>query len=312
MITKIDIKSVVGGDLELPLQGISSYQVVDIQGLQPVPASIVTSKFANVDGSFFQNAKGEERNIVLTLRSSPDYSSNETVGETRRALYPWFAPKTNIEFKVTSDDFATVIAYGWVESFETNIFSRDPEFQISIICPDPYLYAETNVVVTEETFDSRGDSLGYFLPNPGDVPVGFDFWLIGFSSLAAEPVRLSRAEILMPAIALEGGGSSGPPPIVHPIVNSMTYNGPAYSQGIPWAFKISTKKGQKSAKYTLINEEGPPYDRYEDPPTENVLGYIDDWMEVQVGVDRIFLTLDGNVVPPDVIEFNYRPMYLGL
>ena len=47
-----------------------------------------------------------------------------------------------------SDDMGPVEISGIVESVEINSFSKDPEFIVSIICPDPYFTALTPTVVT--------------------------------------------------------------------------------------------------------------------------------------------------------------------
>jgi hypothetical protein len=46
---------------------------------------------------------------------------------------------------------ADVEISGYVESVANNIFSKDPEFLVSIICPDPYFISVDPVVITGQT-----------------------------------------------------------------------------------------------------------------------------------------------------------------
>lgn len=118
--------------------GSTPYIVKNIDGVDPVRATISTTSYANQDGGFYQSAKTEMRNIVLTIGYRPDLTSGMSIQEIRRSMYSVFDPKARVKLRFIDTDEAPVEIEGFVESHETSIFSRDPEVQISILCPDPY------------------------------------------------------------------------------------------------------------------------------------------------------------------------------
>lgn len=131
-----------GGDREFPL--------ISVEGLGPVAAEIVTSPrpFTGVN---FDSAKINSRNVVLTIGLRPDYASGSKAMSLRRYLYGGMAPGNNVSIMLEGDGlyqgFDTEgFLQGVVESFEPNIFSKDPEVQISIICPEPYIVGGSDQV----------------------------------------------------------------------------------------------------------------------------------------------------------------------
>ena len=87
MLTKVEVYTARGDTLELPLEDTSSgFVVKDIEGLGPVKASIVSSKFAQIDGSTYQASRRENRNVLMTIGIEVQHSSL-TVSERRNVLY---------------------------------------------------------------------------------------------------------------------------------------------------------------------------------------------------------------------------------
>src|SRR5262245_38075871 len=127
MLTKVEVRPVSGLLLTLELDDATSgFIVQDIDGLDPVKATIVSSTFANLDGAQFQSSKREPRNIVMTLGLEPDYI-NQSVRDLRSALYPFFMPKSFISMRFFMSDGLTVDISGYVESMETSLFSKARE-----------------------------------------------------------------------------------------------------------------------------------------------------------------------------------------
>lgn len=131
-------------------------QVTNIDGLDPVKASVNTSPLGSVDGDAFVGSNVPSRNIVLTLHPNPDWD-NYTHEVLRRLIYSYFMPKQPTRLVFYSDDMPTVHIDGIVESVEANIFSKDPEFLVSIICPDPYFTAHSPTIVSGQSVRSGGD-----------------------------------------------------------------------------------------------------------------------------------------------------------
>jgi Phage tail protein RIFT-related domain len=128
-------------------------QIRDIQGLDPVKASVNTSPYGSVDGESWVGSSVLSRNIVLTVGINPDWA-NWTYESLRRLLYEYFMPKRPVQLVFYSDDMDPVQIRGVVESAAINQFSKDPEFVISVICPDPYFTSLNPEVVTGQSIRS--------------------------------------------------------------------------------------------------------------------------------------------------------------
>lgn len=137
MLTRIDARSSQGEVLSLPLDDDSSGLIVsEITGLDPVKATIVTSSFAQLDGTQYQTSRRENRNIVIKLDVDADYIST-TVRDLRKRLYAFFMPKSNVDLSFYLSEGLTLDISGVVESFDFPLFVKEPTATISIICFDP-------------------------------------------------------------------------------------------------------------------------------------------------------------------------------
>ena len=137
MIKTVKITNYRGEVLTLDLANpySSGLAVTNIDGLGPEKASINTVEIASNDGSMFNSARVESRNIVLSLRFV-----GTNVEECRRLTYKFFPLKKTLTFEVITDERQAAIT-GYVESNEPDIFSKTENTKISIICPDPFFKA---------------------------------------------------------------------------------------------------------------------------------------------------------------------------
>ena len=134
-------------------------QIRDIQGLDPVKAAVNTSPFGSVDGAAYLGSNVPIRNIVLTLRPNPNWD-DWTYEKLRRLVYSYFMPKLLTQLVFYSDDIPPVEIFGYVEDCNVNPFSKDPEIQVSIICPDPYFTAlDATVVLGQSTRDNSNPTI---------------------------------------------------------------------------------------------------------------------------------------------------------
>lgn len=170
MLTRVEVDNLQGSTLSLPLQDISSgYIVKNIEGLDPVKATIVSSSFAQLDGSQFQGSRRENRNIMLTIGIEPYYGAS-TVRELRSALYAFFMPKTTVNISFFMDDVKFASIQGMVESCETPLFSQEPEVVVSVLCFDPNFVAPAVTTVAGTTVsDTTEQTIAY----PGTVEAGY-------------------------------------------------------------------------------------------------------------------------------------------
>ena len=120
-------------------QNESDFQVVSIEGLNPPNAQINRSTAVGLDGSKFNSARLEERNIVITLKL------NGNIEENRLTLNKYFSTKQWCKFyyKNTHRD---VYIEGYIESNEYGLFNKSETMQISIVCPYPYFKDAQTIV----------------------------------------------------------------------------------------------------------------------------------------------------------------------
>lgn len=146
--------------LPLSVEGRSEtdlIRILNIEGLDPVNASVDTTSFATIDGVDIIGSNVASRNIVLTIGSNPDWNT-WTYESLRKLLYSYFMPKRVVRLVFYSDDMVPVEIYGIVETVSDNIFSKNPECIVSIICPDPYFTALDPVVLTGQSIRPGGDA----------------------------------------------------------------------------------------------------------------------------------------------------------
>ena len=111
-----------------------NYYITSVQGLTPPHTAVNTATAGTIDGTFFNSARVEQRNIVITVVINGDIETN------RQRLYTIFPRKTpcTVYFKNANRDVKIV---GYVEALEGDLFVQREQMQISIICPRPYFEA---------------------------------------------------------------------------------------------------------------------------------------------------------------------------
>lgn len=149
MIKSFKVTNYLGDSIKLILgePEKSGFLVKSVTGLGPSKASIITTDISTNDGSRFNSARLSQRNIVLNLLFVESVY-HESIEDIRQKSYKYFPLKKNLELIIETDN-RLLKANGYVESNEPNIFSSQEGTQISIICPDPYLYAAGEDNVTD-------------------------------------------------------------------------------------------------------------------------------------------------------------------
>lgn len=107
------------------------YAVVGIDGLTRPPTSINTAIAGGIDGSFFNSARVEQRNLVISIILRGDIETN------RQALYTIFPLKSKCTIYFSNKNRDVKIE-GFVETLEADLFTMQERVQVSIICPRPY------------------------------------------------------------------------------------------------------------------------------------------------------------------------------
>ncbi len=160
MLTDVKAYSSWPSAPNLPLNILGSaetdlIQIRNIEGLHPVKASINTTSRGSVAGASIGGSSIPSRNIVLTLGLNPDWDE-WTYDKLRDLVYLYFMPSKPTRLIFFRQDKTTVQIEGVVESVENNMFSKDPELQVSIICSDPYFIAVDPTVLTGQTIRPDG------------------------------------------------------------------------------------------------------------------------------------------------------------
>jgi hypothetical protein len=155
----------------MPLGSVDDVRmhIRNIEGIGPVKSEIAMAPFALARGEFDQGSSTGSRNIVLNLGMNPLLSAGETMTALRHQVYRYFMPEIKVTLTFSSDELPDVYIDGVVESLEPNIFSQDPEMQISIICARPDFIDPTEQTVGPNNADDYSTEIEY----SGSVSTGF-------------------------------------------------------------------------------------------------------------------------------------------
>lgn len=138
MIKSITVVNYHGESLKLTLPNplLSGLVVTSMSGLGPSKANINSTELATSDGALFNSSRIVSRNITMSLK----FLENPTIEDSRQKSYKYFPVKKPLMLIIETDNRTSYI-YGYVESNEADIFSKQAGTTISIICPDPYFYS---------------------------------------------------------------------------------------------------------------------------------------------------------------------------
>ena len=141
MIKSFKVTNYLGDSMKLDLRGPekSGFLIKSVSGLGPSKANVNTTEVSTNDGSLFNSARLNQRNIVFEF-VFVETVYRESIEDVRQKSYKYFPMKKNLELVIETDN-RFVKTTGYVESNEPNIFSSQEGTQISIICPDPYFYS---------------------------------------------------------------------------------------------------------------------------------------------------------------------------
>lgn len=203
LIEKLEVTNVAGSTLELPLEDdTQGFIIKNIEGLGPGKATMATSGYAALDGAQYHTSFFEPRNILITLGLVPNFEVNSTF-ELRSILYGYFMPKSEITLDFTLLDKFSGMGTGQdrkyrqikgvVESFEPDIFAKDPSVVLSVMCYEPdFIDPNMNTLSWNTVNDTSLTSFQY----EGTVPTGFTFTL--FVHTQIDRVRIRHKHAISP------------------------------------------------------------------------------------------------------------------
>ncbi len=119
----------------------TGFLITEMEGMGPVKSDIQTTDISSGNGSRYNSARMNERNIVAHIMF---YETDEfvSVEDLRQKTYQYFPCKQKVRLTMTTDNRQLYID-GYIESNEPDIWSEQETTEISIICPDPF-FREVN------------------------------------------------------------------------------------------------------------------------------------------------------------------------
>lgn len=117
------------------------YVLVNCDGIYEIHNKVSTSDNTMIDGATYQGSVTQKRNIVLSLVDKTDHKQN------RYQLYQLFKPKSKGTFTYNEDDEIRTIDY-YVESIDIESMGNTRKSTVSLICPDPFFEAPSDITVT--------------------------------------------------------------------------------------------------------------------------------------------------------------------
>jgi len=277
----------------------SGFFIRGIEGLGPAKGTINTSESLSLDGSAYNSARVSERNIVFNL----GFLEKPTIEDTRLKTYKYFPLKRRVIISVETDT-RIYQTFGYIESNEPNIFSKEEACLISVICPNSYFY-DTDVIV--ENFSNIVNMFSFPFSNESLTEN-----LIVFSNLLSETQK---------NIIYSGDSTPGITMYIHfigPVVNLVIYNlitGESMSidsdilialtgEGLQAGddVVISTSKGNKSV---ILYRDGGLINIL------NTLGEDPDWFSLERGDNIFYYAVDSGI---SNLQFRveYQPLYEGI
>lgn len=269
MLTGVEVSTIQGAILGLSLEDIvDGYIISEIEGLDPVKATVVSSSYASMDGEVYESSRREKRNIIIHLDLEPDWTTS-TVTQLRNSLYGFFLPKAYLSLRFYSDDGSYVDISGVVESFESPLFTNAPSATISILCFDPDFYDPNQVTVPGTSVSTNTPSIIHY---DGTTETGFEFEL-----------NVNRT---LSEFSIFNTGSDG-------LERTMRFVAPFVAGDV---LKISTVPGNKYVTLTRGNSD-----------YALLYSFVDNngtWISLQPGDNSFYVSVVGAAIPFTITYFN--------
>lgn len=175
MLTEVQATSAQGSLLSLPLGDVSNgIFIKNIEGLDPVKATIVSSSVPGETGEVYLSAKREGRDIKFTLGLNPDFVA-EQPRDVRTRLYQFFMPRTFVDLKFIDSGATAADISGMIESFDAPLFVEEPEATIVVRCFNSDFVDQDLVSLSG---NSVSNTLDTTINYEGSVETGFEFYLL--------------------------------------------------------------------------------------------------------------------------------------
>ena len=133
-----------------------------IEGIYAFQGEVFTSPYSQTSGDRYKSTRAPRRNIVVSGKIYDDFWDN------RQLMYRVFRLGSLGRFCYTEPDQSNRYADYYVESVEIDQDAYRGEYQISLICPDPFFYDGANEVIDLAAWESDFIFEHDFLTAPGE------------------------------------------------------------------------------------------------------------------------------------------------
>jgi len=214
MLSRVEVQNNRGDTLSLPLSNTSGgYLVKAIEGLDPVKATLVSTTIAQVDGAKLQTSRRDPRNITMRLGIVPNHTTS-TVQGLREYLYRFLLPQASVDLKFYFDEVLEAVTSAVVETFETSLFSADPEINVSLVCYDPNFYAPFPVELSGLTVTTTDmEEMTYF----GMADAGFILHVDITADVPGVTLQIARPDNIVQTLNVEADLLAGDEVVVNTI-----------------------------------------------------------------------------------------------
>lgn len=132
---------------QLELTHNEAYVITNIVGIDPPDAVINTTRNANADGSVFNSAYVDNRQITITL------AINKPAEANRIQLYQYFKTKYPIRLYYQNST-RNVYVDGFTQNISINFFNKKEIAQITILCPNTFFNGVNDSITEFSTVES--------------------------------------------------------------------------------------------------------------------------------------------------------------
>lgn len=168
MLEKLTVTNRRNQSLDFEIfENASGYQIANVDGLDPVPATLVSTSFPGVAGEQYQTAKRGPRDLVIKLDLEPN--GVDTVSTLRERLYSYFMPKAPVSLRFQKDTGLEVDIEGVVEDCVCKLWDREGTAEISIRCFQPDFLDRRRITLAGNTVS---DSTNTIIDYPGNIESG--------------------------------------------------------------------------------------------------------------------------------------------
>ena len=254
---------------QLELTNNPAYSVINIDGLNPPDAIINSLQRAGHDGSVFNTAFVDNRQIII------DIAINGPACGNRNELFRFFrtARRTRL---IYHNDLHDVYIDGWCQNAPVQYFGQKQIFQATLICPDPFWHGLTEVVGQTDGVES----LFEFPFSIEEAGIPFSEYVSGGGAFIWNPGNVESGII----VEITASGAVTNPLVYH--VNTDTF------------FKVTTslQSGDKLIIDTITDQKS--VKRIRSGSTTNLIASRaigSTWLQADPGMNEFTLKADSGV-----------------